>query len=88
MREIAKLKNKDFERMQGDLRDAESEGPLKELEALRAARASLQEQIQKLERQIKHLEEDQNRQKKRANGRSDRPDDAPQNEKIAPEKTS
>jgi beta-lactamase regulating signal transducer with metallopeptidase domain len=70
MRDMAKLKSKDFARMQEDLRDAESEGPLRELQALRAARESLDRQREALDRQIHRLE-DQNRQNKTLKRRSE-----------------
>jgi len=87
MRDIERLKSKDFERMQENFREAESEGPLRALEALRAARESLQTQIKTIERQIKRLEEDQNRQKDPAHGRSDGPDEGPKQGQLAPENT-
>jgi beta-lactamase regulating signal transducer with metallopeptidase domain len=87
MRDIERLKSKDLERMQVDLRHAESEGPLKELQALRAAREALQGQMQKIERQIKHIEENQNRQKNSNHGRPDGSGATPKEEQPEPENT-
>jgi beta-lactamase regulating signal transducer with metallopeptidase domain/polyhydroxyalkanoate synthesis regulator phasin len=61
MRDIEKLKNKDFERLQDQLRDMQSQGPVRELQALRSARESLQREVQSLERQIQRLEQKQDR---------------------------
>ncbi len=64
MRDVAKLKGKDFARMEEDMRAVESENSAKALEALREARGTLQAQIKTLEQQIKRLEEERNELKK------------------------
>jgi hypothetical protein len=81
-RDMEKLKNKDLEKLQGELRAAESENSETELNALRDARDSLRSQVQTLEQQIKRLEEDRNRLDKPH--RSSGSEDGPKN-KITPE---
>jgi beta-lactamase regulating signal transducer with metallopeptidase domain len=88
MKDMEKLKSRDFDRAQEKFRDAELDGPARELEALRAARESLQSQIQDLQRHIKRLEEAQNKWKDRGHDDSDRSDDSgPKAKTVAPDKT-
>ncbi len=94
MRDMDRLKGKDLERLQDKLRDAQSEGPLKELQALRVARDSLQRQLESMERHIKRLEQDHkrlekdlNRQEKSGQDRSDDSDAGPKQKDPTPEKT-
>ncbi len=82
-REIAEMKYKEMERSQKELRDGKSEGPARELQALRQARDSLGRELQNLERQIKRLEEDRNRQMKPGPGRSGDDNDGPKPESPA-----
>jgi beta-lactamase regulating signal transducer with metallopeptidase domain len=63
MRDMAKLQGKDYERWQHKYSETDSEGPTKELQALRDARESLERQLQNISRQIKRLEQDQKRPK-------------------------
>ena len=87
MRDIEKLKSKDFAYSQDSLSDPDPEAPIKELQALRATRESLERQIQTVARQIKLLEEKQKRQNKPVPVRPDDTDEAPKRATPAPEKT-
>lgn len=84
MRDMAKEKGKDFERLQNSLRDMQSEGPARELEALKTARESLDREVQKLTQQIKRLEEQKSHLQK--HGRSDDSNDDGNDGKSAPDK--
>ncbi len=77
MRDLVKLRDNDFQRLQKNLSELEAEAPQRALEALRKAHESLGKQMQDLERQIRRLEEDQNRLKKPARGRPESSDEAP-----------
>ena len=77
-RDLAKLKDKDFEVLQENLRDMKSQGPVRELQALRDAREALGKEVEKLTKQIKRLEQEENRLK--MPGRSDRSDDRQKDE--------
>ncbi|HWY78506.1 MAG TPA: M56 family metallopeptidase [Verrucomicrobiae bacterium] len=81
-RDMDKLKSKDLEKLQEELRAAESENSEKALMALRDARESLRSQMQTLEQQIKRLEEDRSKMNKSL--RNNRSDDEP-SDKPAPE---
>jgi beta-lactamase regulating signal transducer with metallopeptidase domain len=81
-RDMDKLKSKDLEKLQEELRAAESENSEKELNALRDAREFLRSQMQTLEQQIKRLEEDRSKMNKSL--RNNRSDDEPR-DKPAPE---
>ena len=81
-RDMEKLKTEDLERLQEQMRAAESENSEKALAALRDARESLRSQMQTLEQQIKRLEEDRGKMNKSL--RNNRSEDEPR-EKPAPE---
>jgi beta-lactamase regulating signal transducer with metallopeptidase domain len=55
--EAANVSNQDLEQLQKTLQDLNSKWPDRELEALRAARDSLQKQVAEMEKQIKLLDE-------------------------------
>jgi beta-lactamase regulating signal transducer with metallopeptidase domain len=81
MRDMESAGNKDAQRLQLKLQeqmrlhDGKVDGSATELQALRSARDSLGREMQNLERQIKHLEEDQKRQANQ-NGSRNKSDDS------------
>ena len=77
MRDVEKLKGRDFERLAENMRDVQTEGLHRALQALREARESLDRQKETLDRQIQRLEQDQSRQKKTPQSRPEDPDDGP-----------
>jgi hypothetical protein len=80
MRETGNVRSKDLERLQEKLRDSEARSSLRELQALRDARESLQKEMETLEKQIKRLEESQSPKNKTMRGRLHDPDEDPKTE--------
>jgi beta-lactamase regulating signal transducer with metallopeptidase domain len=78
LRDTGKVEGRKIERLQDNMVEIKSQLPLKELQALRDARDSLRKEMENLDRQIKHIEHDQNRPKDSTHGRSDKPDESQQ----------